>query len=221
MGNISNNDIPADVIPKTMTIDGMPTFEEQMKLKTKQRVKLEAKLAKDDKGSKDDSYVIGPTYLKDIGEALAISMKTSQKVTDFLKVQQFYADLKTGLYKALSSLNSYDSFKEFVKEDKFYSNANSDPCADIRNFISMSESEMNRFENSDGYKKANPDQQGNMKQNELSILQNYANGLNNSGQQQIVFVKKIRGDQDGIVSSFSGIGDFLTNVCMGYAQDLS
>lgn len=207
-----------------ITINGMPTFEEQEKQKSLQRAKVEAKLAAaDDSGSSDDqkSPVIGPSYLQALGEALATTMQTNNEVTDFLKVQEFYANLKEGIYKALSSLSSYQSFKQFLQADQFYSSADSDPCADVRDFMAMCLSEISRFENSQGYKDANSTQKNSMCQNELSVLENYANALNNSSMQETTFVNKVKSDQSGEISSFAGIGDFLENVSEGYAEDLN
>ncbi len=222
MANSATDAIPAQIIPKSMTIDGMPTFTEQVKLHSKQRVKLEAKLAeaKVKDAPKKPGYVIGPAYLNAVGQALAVTMKSNKDVTNFLKVQQFYADLKEGIYKALATIHSYAAFKQFLSQDKFYSSVDSDPCADVRNFVSMCLGEMSRFENSSGYKDANATQKDSMKQNELSVLENYASALNNSSQEGTTFIKKVRNDQDGVVSSFAGIGDFLNNVCMGYANDM-
>ncbi len=141
-----------------ITIFGMPTFEEQVKQKSKQRQIVEAKLDRAEvkkKGSKDN--FIGPKYMEYVEKALVKQMKQNKKMTNFIKLQKYYSDLMAGLYKAIGSLSNYDDLKQFLQKNSFYQKVGSVGSGDIRNFLQFAKDEMNRFENSQAYKQDEAD----------------------------------------------------------------
>lgn len=207
-------------LPAGKKIDGMLTFEEQVKQKPKQRLLVEAKLAKlkaSEKTDKKKTLVIGPTYLQSLANAMVDHMKSSSKLTDFLKLQKYYSNLKESVYKALESCDSFAGMLEYLKTDKFYSSKTGDPSGDVRNFFNMCKTEAERFANSKAYKEANPQQKTSMEQNEMTVLKNYGQSIDNSAQRDQAFVKKLRNDSDGDMKSFDGIGNFLNSTALGYA----
>lgn len=217
MSNTSMSVAPIQLMIPDEKIQGMPTFEQQLKLDAMQKITVAAKLSQSDKTDQSEQVVVGPTYLQDMGEALVATAKSNKTVANMIKTIQFYANLKTSLYKALSSITSFADYEDFLNSANFY-NSKLDPCVDIREFIEMSLSAISQFKNSAGYQDANATQRQNMEQTELSVLQNYGNSLNNSAQQDMVFVKKMRNDSQSEVQSFGGVGDFLSNTCSGYAS---